>query len=103
LRSRTRDRQNHAHLEHSALTGPGAFFMRHTPRLAAVAVAAWPVLAFTQAAPVPLTAETMWQLKRTGPPALSPDGKFAVYGVTRAMPTSTAWQRRAGSRNASPA
>jgi len=57
--------------------------MRHTPRLAAVAIAAWPVLAFAQAAPAPLTAETMWQLKRTGPPALSPDGKFAVYGVTR--------------------
>ena len=25
----------------------------------------------------------MWQLKRIGNPAISPDGKFAVYGVTR--------------------
>ena len=25
----------------------------------------------------------MWQLKRIGAPAISPDGKFAVYGVTR--------------------
>ncbi len=57
--------------------------MRHTHRLVAAAVAAWPVLALAQAAPAPLTAETMWQLKRTGAPAISPDGKFAVYGVTR--------------------
>ncbi len=57
--------------------------MRHTHRLVAAAVAAWPVLALAQAAPAPLTADTMWQLKRTGAPAISPDGKFAVYGVTR--------------------
>ncbi len=56
--------------------------MRHIHRLAA-AVVAWPILASAQAAPAPLTAETMWQLKRTGAPAISPDGKFAVYGVTR--------------------
>jgi dipeptidyl aminopeptidase/acylaminoacyl peptidase len=57
--------------------------MRHTHRFVAAAVAAWPVLALAQAAPAPLTAETMWQLKRTGAPAISPDGKVAVYGVTR--------------------
>jgi dipeptidyl aminopeptidase/acylaminoacyl peptidase len=83
LRTRTRDRQNHAHLEISALTGPGARYMRQTPRLAAAAIAAWPALALAQGAPAPLTAETMWQLKRTGAPAISPDGKLAVYGVTR--------------------
>ena len=57
--------------------------MRQTPRLVAAAIVVWPVLALAQGAPAPLTAETMWQLKRTGPPAISPDGKFAVYGVTR--------------------
>ena len=52
-------------------------------RLIAAAIAACPVLALAQPAPAPLTAETMWQLKRIGAPAISPDGKFAVYGVTR--------------------
>jgi len=32
--------------------------------------------------PAPLTAETMWQLKRVGSPALSPDGRQAVAAVT---------------------
>ncbi len=57
--------------------------MHHSLRLIAAVAAAWPVLASTQAAPAPLTAEAMWQLKRIGAPAISPDGKFAVYGVTR--------------------
>ena len=47
--------------------------MSHAFRLAA-ALAAWPALAFAQGAPAPLTAETMWQLKRLGTPAISPDG-----------------------------
>jgi dipeptidyl aminopeptidase/acylaminoacyl peptidase len=34
------------------------------------------------AAPAPLTPESMWQLKRLGPPAISPDGKTAVVQVT---------------------
>jgi dipeptidyl aminopeptidase/acylaminoacyl peptidase len=33
--------------------------------------------------PQPLTAETMWSLKRLGDPTLSPDGKYAVLPVTR--------------------
>src|SRR6186713_438132 len=31
----------------------------------------------------PLTAESMWTLKRVGDPAISPDGKLAVVPVTR--------------------
>ena len=30
----------------------------------------------------PLTAETMWRIQRIGEPALSPDGRHAVYAVT---------------------
>jgi Tol biopolymer transport system component len=52
-------------------------------RLLAAAAALLPVAAFAQATPAPLTAETMWQLKRIGTPALSPDGKLAVYDVKR--------------------
>ncbi len=33
-------------------------------------------------APAAMTAESMWQLKRIGSPAISPDGRHAVYGVT---------------------
>ncbi len=51
-------------------------------RLLAAAAFAWPATLLAQAAPAPLTPETMWQLKRVGVPALSPDGKLAVYGVT---------------------
>jgi dipeptidyl aminopeptidase/acylaminoacyl peptidase len=61
--------------------GDGDPFMTPALRLIVTALAAWPALA--QAAPAPLTADTMWQLKRIAPPALSPDGKLAVYGVTR--------------------
>lgn len=39
--------------------------------------------AFAQQAALPLTPETMWQLKRIGNPALSPDGRHAVYAVTQ--------------------
>jgi len=57
--------------------------MNHAIRLLAAAVAILPAIAIADETPVPLTAETMWQLKRIGNPAISPDGKFAVYGVTR--------------------
>jgi len=52
-------------------------------RLLAAVVAAMPAAALAQSAQAPLTAETMWQLKRIGTPAISPDGKHAVYAVTR--------------------
>ncbi len=57
--------------------------MNYAIRLLAAAVAVWPAIAVADATPAPLTAETMWQLKRIGNPAISPDGKLAVYGVTR--------------------
>ncbi len=57
--------------------------MHPMSRLLAAAVVAWPVAAAAQSAPTPLTPETMWQLKRVGTPALSPDGKQAAYVVTR--------------------
>jgi len=52
-------------------------------RLFAAAAAAWPAALPAQPARAPLTAETMWQLKRVGAPAISPDGKLAVYEVKR--------------------
>jgi dipeptidyl aminopeptidase/acylaminoacyl peptidase len=55
--------------------------MNPTFRLLAAAIAAWPAVTVAQAATAPLTAESMWQLKRTGAIAISPDGKFAVYDV----------------------
>jgi len=39
-------------------------------------------VALAQAAKKPLTHELMWMMKRVGPPALSPDGKWAVTSVT---------------------
>jgi len=57
--------------------------MNFAIRLLAAALAVLPVAALADTAPAPLTAETMWQLKRVGPPAISPDGKFAVYDVKR--------------------
>lgn len=52
----------------------------------------------------PLTAETMWELKRLGPPALSPDGRHAVVAVVtndraKDQPSSRLWlhDRRDGS------
>jgi dipeptidyl aminopeptidase/acylaminoacyl peptidase len=30
----------------------------------------------------PITHETMWLMKRVGPPAISPDGQWTVFGVT---------------------
>ena len=57
--------------------------MNHAIRLLAATVVVWAAIAAAAETPVPLTAETMWQLKRIGNPAISPDGKFAVYGVTR--------------------
>lgn len=47
--------------------------------LAAAALLAVPAAAAERA---PLTAEAMWQLKRIGSPALSPDGRSAVVPVT---------------------
>ena len=55
--------------------------MLNAPRLAA-ALASWPMLAIAQGATAPLTAETLWQLKRVSAPAVSPDGKVAVYAMT---------------------
>jgi dipeptidyl aminopeptidase/acylaminoacyl peptidase len=52
-------------------------------RLLAAVVTAIPAAVLAQSAPVPLTPETMWQLKRVGAPAISPDGRHAVYAVTR--------------------
>ena len=43
-------------------------------RLLAAAAAAWPAATLAQSAPAPLNPETMWQLKRIGAPAISPDG-----------------------------
>ncbi len=58
--------------------------MRHAPGLLAAALLlASPAAAPADTAPAPLNAETMWNLKRIGNPALSPDGRLAVYSVTR--------------------
>jgi dipeptidyl aminopeptidase/acylaminoacyl peptidase len=57
--------------------------MNSMTRLLAAAAAAWPAAILAQAASAPLTAETMWQLKRASAPAISPDGKRAVYAITR--------------------
>ena len=57
--------------------------MNHSIRLLAAVLAVLPALAAADTTPAPLTAETMWQLKRVGSPAISPDGKLAVYSVTR--------------------
>ncbi|MGH8204304.1 MAG: TolB family protein, partial [Steroidobacteraceae bacterium] len=54
--------------------------MNHAVRLIAAA-AAWPAALSAQSSPAPLTAEAMWELKRVGAPAISPDGKLAVYEV----------------------
>ncbi len=56
--------------------------MNHPSRLLAAVLAIITAAALADDAPAPITAETMWQLKRTGDPALSPDGKSAVYAVT---------------------
>jgi dipeptidyl aminopeptidase/acylaminoacyl peptidase len=39
-------------------------------------------VAITAADKQPLTHETMWQMKRVGAPAISPDGKWVVFSVT---------------------
>jgi len=52
-------------------------------RCLAVAVVFAPAAAGAENATSPLTPETMWQLKRIGSPALSPDGRRAVYAVTQ--------------------
>ncbi len=57
--------------------------MHHALRLlAATAALGLPAAALADTAPAPLTAETMWQLKRVGAPAISPDGRLAVYALT---------------------
>jgi dipeptidyl aminopeptidase/acylaminoacyl peptidase len=38
-------------------------------------------MAQSTAPPKPLTHEALWMMKRVGPPALSPDGKWVVYSV----------------------
>ncbi len=57
--------------------------MNHVIHLLAAALAVAPGAAVADEARAPITAEAMWQLKRVGNPALSPDGRFAVYPVTR--------------------
>ena len=39
-------------------------------------------LASAQAPKKPITHESMWLMKRVGAPAVSPDGKWAVFSVT---------------------
>ena len=56
--------------------------MNYAVRLIAAA-AAWPAVLSAQPSTAPLTAEAMWELKRVGTPAISPDGKLAVYEVKR--------------------
>jgi dipeptidyl aminopeptidase/acylaminoacyl peptidase len=62
---------------------PGSKPMKFDTRLIAAAVALASAAVSAQTAPAPITAETMWQLQRVGNPALSPDGRHAVYAVTR--------------------
>ncbi|MCC7199079.1 MAG: S9 family peptidase [Gammaproteobacteria bacterium] len=57
--------------------------MRPTIRLAALGLALFAGLAHAATAPAPLTAETIWEMKRLGAPVLSPDGRFAVLTVTQ--------------------
>jgi dipeptidyl aminopeptidase/acylaminoacyl peptidase len=57
--------------------------MNYAIRLLAGALAVLPVAALADGAPALLTPETMWQLKRVGALAISPDGKFAVYDLKR--------------------
>src|SRR6185503_2848928 len=54
-----------------------AMFKRSLPLLLLLVVSA--VFA---AEKQPLTHETMWQMKRVGAPAISPDGKWVVFSVT---------------------
>ena len=71
------------------------------PRLFSVLVALIVVPAFAQKKEAasqkkPLTAEALWHLARLGPPALSPDGKWAVLAVTNYdlktdKPTAALW------------
>lgn len=49
--------------------------------LAALVVAGGSMPVKADEAPQPLDAETLWKLKRLGPPAVSPDGRFAVVPV----------------------
>ncbi len=56
--------------------------MNYAVRLIAAA-ATWPAVLSAQPLPAPLTVEAMWELKRIGAPAISPDGERAVYEVKR--------------------
>ena len=56
--------------------------MQLLTRLAAAALALLSASAFAPSAAQPLDAETMWKIPRVGNPALSPDGRQAVYAVT---------------------
>ncbi len=51
--------------------------------LFAAALAVTPVATIADGTQSPITAESMWQLARVGNPALSPDGRFAVYPLMR--------------------
>ncbi|MGB5131453.1 MAG: S9 family peptidase [Steroidobacteraceae bacterium] len=57
--------------------------MPHAARWITALLALAPVAALgADAAPAPLSAETMWKIQRVGDPALSPDGRQAVFPVT---------------------
>ena len=55
--------------------------MSHAARGLAAAIALTSAIAAAET-PAALSAESMWQLKRIGNPAISPDGRHAVYAVT---------------------
>ena len=54
----------------------------HAALLFALSGAALPVAAQAPAALKPVTHEALWMMKRAGPPALSPDGRWVVLSVT---------------------
>jgi len=49
--------------------------------IAACLFAPFKSMAQSTAPPKPITHEALWMMKRVGPPALSPDGKWVVYSV----------------------
>ena len=55
---------------------------KHFLRAASITVAALITLAAVAADRKPITHETMWHLKRVGAPAISPDGRWVVFGMT---------------------
>ena len=56
--------------------------MPSAARWIAALMALTPIAALAADSPAPLSAETMWKIQRVGDPALSPDGRQAVFPVT---------------------